>query len=292
MARPRPLPSNSCGVPVLASRMVWRMTSCRAGDVPTPESETRTRRVARPASSASSRPTCTRTKPTLVNFTALPSRFTSTCRRRAGSAMILDGQPHVLIPHDVEVLLVRADGDGAEGVVHHRGQVEWHVLHFDPAGLDARQVHHVVHHRDDGLGRTADGLEIVPLGRRERRVERQLRHAQHAVHRRADLVAHRRHELALEAVGALGAVLGLAQFRRALRHCLFEFVAMALQVPVAGRQVREHAVEGPHQHAHLVVGHPLGKATSKRSVRITSSAATDSWRSGLTRGRWRAAPST
>ena len=52
--------------------------------------------------------------------------------------------------------------------------------------------------------RFADRRDVVALLGVERRVEQQAAHADHRVHRRADLVAHRREERALRLVGGLG----------------------------------------------------------------------------------------
>mgnify|MGYP006137809641 CR=1 FL=1 len=62
-----------------------------------------------------------------------------------------------------------------------------------------------------------------------------------------------------------GALLGLTQFGGPLGHRLFEFVVVLLQLAVAGRQVREHAVEGPHQdwparHGELKAAHQEAEA--------------------------------
>ena len=52
-------------------------------------------------------------------------------------------------------------------------------------------------------------------------------HAHDGVHRRADLVAHVRQELLLDLFAVLGAFLGLAQFRCALRNGPLQIVSSA-----------------------------------------------------------------
>ena len=52
--------------------------------------------------------------------------------------------------------------------------------------------------------RVADGVGVVALLVVERRVEQQAAHADHRVHRRADLVAHGGQERALGLVGGFG----------------------------------------------------------------------------------------
>ena len=67
----------------------------------------------------------------------------------------------------------------------------------------------------------------APLHGVEARVEQQLAHAQHAVHRRAQLVIHARDEVALRAAENLQLLVALFQFVRADAHRLFQLAAVA-----------------------------------------------------------------
>ena len=133
----------------------------------------------------------------------------------------------------------------------------------------------------------ADGLGEFALLGLQRRVEQQLRHADHAVHRRADLVTHVGEEVALRAAGGrLGFLrgdargFGLALLRDVLQrageaHGLARVVSLAAaacaepaQLAGASRQLQQHVVRfarfevtlqrllgallilGPHQVAH------------------------------------------
>ena len=87
---------------------------------------------------------------------------------------------------------------------------------------------------------------------RQRRVEGELDHAQHAVHRRADLVAHVGQEIALGAAAFFGPILGLGQLRGALRDLFLEVLLVALQLEVAGLDLRQHVVERGDQDAELL----------------------------------------
>ena len=60
---------------------------------------------------------------------------------------------------------------------------------------------------------TADRVGALALFRAQFRVEQQFGHADHAVHRRADLVAHVGEKLALVAAGALGSLLSAMKFQ-------------------------------------------------------------------------------
>ena len=72
-------------------------------------------------------------------------------------------------------------------------------------GFDLRHVEDVVDDRQQRLGGLSGRADVVPLFRREPGVERKVRHAHDRVHRRADLVAHVRQELAFGHRRLLGA---------------------------------------------------------------------------------------
>ena len=73
-----------------------------------------------------------------------------------------------------------------------------------------------------------------------------------AVHRRPDLVAHVGQEVALGAAGLFGPILRLGELRGALRDLLLEVLLVALQLEVAGLDLRQHVVERADQHAQLL----------------------------------------
>ena len=103
-----------------------------------------------------------------------------------------------------ETLLVRAQGERKSRVIEHFAQVETGGFQFELARLDLGKVEDVV---DDGKqlrGGLAHGFEQIALLRGQIGFQRQGCHADHAVHRRADLMAHVREELALGLAGGLG----------------------------------------------------------------------------------------
>ena len=117
-----------------------------------------------------------------------------------------DRRRHVALEDvgDVEVLLGRARADEVERRLDALAQVERLRLDVHAAGLDLREVEDVVDDGQQRVARIADGGGVVALLVVERRVEQQPAHADDRVHRRADLVAHRREEGALGLVGRLG----------------------------------------------------------------------------------------
>ena len=150
--------------------------------------------------------------------------------------------------HDeLEALALRRAGHQRAGLLDALDEVEVHALEHQLALLDARVVEHVV---DDGAQRApraADHLREALLARRQIGGEQQLRHAQHAVERRSDLVAHRGEELRLGRVGRVGVLLGGAQLFDGMR-----------QVGIAHLDLAEHGVEAVDQGAGLVVRRARG----------------------------------
>ncbi len=66
---------------------------------------------------------------------------------------------------------------------------------------------------DNDVARGLDQFREVPLFFVKRRVQQQAAHADYAVQRRADFMAHLCKEFALGAAGVLGGVFGLSQLR-------------------------------------------------------------------------------
>ncbi len=90
------------------------------------------------------------------------------------------------------------------GVTGHGGGLEGHAFQLELAGLDLRQVEHVVEDGQQHVARLPDDVEPVLLGSRQPASGHGLGHAEDAVQGRADLVAHIGQELGLGPVGGLG----------------------------------------------------------------------------------------
>ena len=113
------------------------------------------------------------------------------------------------------MLLDGARGHEIQGRLDALAQVERLRLDVHAPGFDFREIEDIV---DDGQQRVAgfaDGGDVVVLLGVEFCVEQQSTHADHGVHRRADLVAHGGQERALGLVRRLG---GGARFLRLLEQ--------------------------------------------------------------------------
>jgi hypothetical protein len=105
---------------------------------------------------------------------------------------------------ELEALLMRAHPERAQRVAQHVAHVERCRGQLELAGLDAREVEQVADQAEQRLGRLLERAHVLALHAAQRRVEQQLGHPDHRVHRGADLVAHVREEVALRAARRLG----------------------------------------------------------------------------------------
>ena len=83
-------------------------------------------------------------------------------------------------------------------VLHQFAQVEIRLLQLQLAGLDLGEIEDVVDDLQQGIAGAADRVRKATLAVSELRLQQQLRHAQHAVHRGPDLMAHVGQELGLQ----------------------------------------------------------------------------------------------
>ena len=84
------------------------------------------------------------------------------------------------------------------------------IVEFDAPRLDLRQIEQVIEDRQQAAARLEDDAAVIPAaGVGHFRTGQHLGHAEDAVERCANLVAHRREKLALGPVGRLGRLFGL-----------------------------------------------------------------------------------
>ena len=97
----------------------------------------------------------------------------------------------------LDPLLPRARRDDLERALDALPEIDRLLLELELARLDLRVVEDVVDHVEQGVSARADDLGELALLGRQLVVEEEAGHADHGVHRRPDLVAHRREEGAL-----------------------------------------------------------------------------------------------
>ncbi|MNM98429.1 hypothetical protein D3C81_1109600 [compost metagenome] len=141
-----------------------------------------------------------------------------------------------------------------EYVVEQLAQGEIHSLRLAGAVFQPGEAEHLVEDRQQPFAGIRQRLQPTPVLLAERRAAQQFGHAEDAVERRADFVAHGGEEARLGTVGRLGVLLGALQAGGAPLDPALQFVALVLQghaVGLAAAQV------GADRLAHVVqrVGH-------------------------------------
>ena len=112
------------------------------------------------------------------------------------------------------MLLGRRKGDDGKHAVDRGLQGEVGGDQLQMAGFDLREIENIVEEDQQRIGRVLDGFEILLLFRIHRRIEQDGGHADDAIHRGADFVAHVGQKFTLETTGFECAVeqrLGLLQ---------------------------------------------------------------------------------
>ena len=178
----------------------WKSRASVCASMPMPVSVTSTRtRV--PSSLRRGGDPHGRRRPRSVNLTALETRLMTTWRRRAASPRSQPGSsPSAATSSSMP--FARATGEQHRAALGDRlAQREVGRRELDLAGLDLRVVEDVVDDQQQPLAGGAHDLRVLALLRVERRVEQQPGHADHAVERRAQLVADGRDEHRLRVRG-------------------------------------------------------------------------------------------
>ncbi len=103
-----------------------------------------------------------------------------------------------------------------DGVV----QIQGNVFQGQLAGLDLGEVEDVIDHAHQLAGAVMNGVRVAAGGLRQFEITQQFAHADDAVERRADLVAHRGQKVGLGLTGGLGAPGTDFQFAAQRLQCL------------------------------------------------------------------------
>jgi hypothetical protein len=106
-------------------------------------------------------------------------RFRSACRNRG-----------INLGAEFQVLGARFNADESDYLIQHLGQIEIGMLELNLARLNLREIENIVDQGEQGARAVHDGVCELTLHGAQLRVEQQLRHAHHPIHRRADLMAH------------------------------------------------------------------------------------------------------
>ena len=176
----------------------------RRASMPMPVSRTEQR--SRSFTGPRSRETWIETSPVAVNLIAFDTRFASAWRMRPGSPMHALGHVGADIHDQLELLRPRCGARPASSRLPRRGRAGRISIRSSsslPASI-LEIVEDVVDDDEQRVGARADDARVLALRGGRGRCRAGCRHADHAVHRRADFVAHVGQELAAGAAGRLG----------------------------------------------------------------------------------------
>src|SRR5882672_10903338 len=103
------------------------------------------------------------TSPRAVNLIALPIRFVSTCFNRPGIAEEQIRYVRANVAGELQAFLLRADAESLHQILDGVPQRERDPLETEPARLDFREVQDVVDDREQRVGRSRDGVDVLAL---------------------------------------------------------------------------------------------------------------------------------
>ena len=145
---------------------------------------------------------------------------------------------------DLQSLGVGARRQKLDHLLGERPQREGGELEVEPPRLDLGEIENVLDQRSERFARGFHRPRIGRLLRRKASVEQQVRHAENAAERRADLVGHHGEEPALRPVGGLR--LAASPFLLGQR---FDVRFEPLDVPPAAAVEPQDGEAGKRQHA-------------------------------------------
>ncbi|HKP04767.1 MAG TPA: hypothetical protein VJU77_15550 [Chthoniobacterales bacterium] len=117
------------------------------------------------------------------------------------------GHPSGNIGRELKTFLVGPERERFEQVPDAISETETDIFQLHLAGFDLGKIQDIVDQPKERMSGGFRHVEILPLGAIETRFEDQVRHADDAVHRGANLVAHVRDEFALGPAGCFGRIL-------------------------------------------------------------------------------------
>ncbi len=129
----------------------------------------------------------------------------------------------------VNAFVARAHAERPDQQAHGVAEREVALLEGELARLDLREIEHVVDHGEQDLGRAFRHVQVLALHRLQIGAQHQIGHAKHAVHRRADLMAHIREERAFRSRGDLGGLFRVLQLVGPLVHEPLELLLACFQ---------------------------------------------------------------
>ena len=200
------------------------------------------------------------------------SKLISTWPSRSGSPRRSSGTPRVDVDDSSRPLPRPSPqmtvGDAGDDVL----ELEVHATRRQLAGLDLREVEDVVDDAEQVLAGALDLRDVVALLGVERGLERQVRHADDRVHRRADLMAHVGQEVGLQRVASSATSLARRSSSSARLRSVMSRIAKTMRVPLSvsiGLRVISRGISRPSRVMHVELRAPepgVGPGPERASI--------------------------
>jgi len=157
----------------------------------------------------------------------------------------------VIDPAGERELLLRGDRfEEAQDIVDGAAEIERALFDFEGVGFDLGEVEEIVEQAEEGFAAGENGDDVVALSGIEVGAFEQAGEAEHAVHGRANLVAHGGEEFRFGLVGGFGGFLGGGEGAGAIFDDGLEFAAVAADLFEGdpGEEAGKTETEGEHGH--------------------------------------------
>ena len=187
---------------------------------------------------------------------ALPTRLTSTCRSRVSSPSIARGIAGSTNTVSRTPLLGRHVGEHAAAPsrpVSARSIGSFSMVSLPASIFEKSRMSSMI--AEQRGGRVAHQVDHLHLVGAQARLLQHVEHADHAVHRRADLVAHRGEEARLGLVGLVRLGAGTLEVRGAIGDALFEVRVEAQDLELGELLLGDVLADARRPHD-LAVGRP------------------------------------
>ena len=171
------------------------------------------------------------------------------------------------IKRQLKAFVVRRVREQRHHLIERTAQRERNTLQDQLARFQLGEVEHVVDDRQQVVGRTFNGVQVIALSRVKLAFQRQAGKADHAIERRTQLVRHIGKEFRLNTCRFLGALFRQIQLNVLDLHLLQRFaqvgrglVNVVLHLFVIRRQRHGHRVDAVLQHVQLTQHKPFHPA--------------------------------
>ena len=178
--------------------------------------------------------------PRVREFDRIPDQIVQHLRQPARVAQNGLGHVGVELTHQRQSLGTSRRGQPFDRIANDHAQIERNFFRLDMARLDPGKLQDIVDDLEQGLGRGLDHRQVFALLLVQRGRQRQLGHADDAIHRGPNFMAHVGQKIRLCPLGPFSKLVGLAQFLPQSRLSVMGQHPMLLRCLLTGGVSRVH----------------------------------------------------